>query len=236
MAELVDRIPGRALAIYAHPDDADVSCGGTLAAWARGGCEVHLVVCTTGDKGTTSKGTDPGELVVRRAREVLEASKLLGLSSVRRLEIPDGKVENSASLRGELVGLVRLLRPEIVLCPDPTAVLFGEHYFNHRDHREAGWAALDALSPAASSPLYFPERGEPHQVGVVLLSGTLEPVVFVDITATIDLKADAIGCHASQLGEAGEWFRTVVRERAEEAGRQAGVRFAEGFRRLRLDG
>jgi LmbE family N-acetylglucosaminyl deacetylase len=81
-------------------------------------------------------------------------------------------------------------------------------------------------------PHYYPGTGPPHQVSRVYLSGTLEPDVWVDITATVEVKAEALLCHRSQLGEPGEWLRTVVRQRAEEAGRMAGVRYAEGFRRL----
>ena len=66
------------------------------------------------------------------------------------------------------------------------------------------------------------------------LSGTLEPSVGIDITATIDAKVDALLAHVSQVGEPGEWLRVHMRERAEEAGRQAGVRYAEAFRRLVL--
>ena len=71
--------------------------------------------------------------------------------------------------------------PDVVLGHDPTAVFFGQDYFNHRDHRTAGWALLDALSPAAALPHYFPEAGPPHQVATVYLSGTLDPDVWVDI-------------------------------------------------------
>jgi len=112
--------------------------------------------------------------------------------------------------------------------------LFGQHYFNHRDHRVVGFATLDAVAPAASNPRYFPDAGPAHHVASVYLSGTLEPDVWIDITASIDAKAEALLCHESQLGETDEWLRTVVRQRAEEGGRQAGVRFAEGFRRLLL--
>jgi len=115
-------------------------------------------------------------------------------------------------------------------------VFFGQHYANHRDHRVLGWATLDAVSPAAGNPHYFPEHGPAFQPRVLYLSGTLEPDVWVDITPTIDVKAEALGCHASQLGAPGEWLRSVVRQRAEEGGRQAGVRYAEGFRRLLLAG
>jgi LmbE family N-acetylglucosaminyl deacetylase len=121
-----------------------------------------------------------------------------------------------------------------VVCPDPTAVFFGPSYFYHHDHRVVGWAALDAVSPAAAQPHYFPEAGAAHRVGAVYMSGTLEPDVWIDISETVDVKAQALLCHGSQLGETAEWLRTVVRERAEDAGRQAGVACAEGFRRLVL--
>jgi LmbE family N-acetylglucosaminyl deacetylase len=146
----------------------------------------------------------------------------------------DGELEDTAEFRGELVAAIRRLRPEVVVCPDPTATFFGRSYFNHRDHRIVGWAALDAIAPAAANPHYFPDAGAPHQVRAVYLSGTLDVDVWVDISDSIEAKAEALLCHESQLGEEGEWLRQVVRERAEEGGRAAGVAFAEGFRLLRL--
>lgn len=236
MAELVSETPERVLAVYAHPDDADVACGGTLARWARAGAEVHLVVCTDGARGTSDAGTDREELARRRAGEVAEAGAVVGLASHAILGWTDGELDDGPTLRGELVGRVRRLKPEVVLGHDPTAVFFGEHYFNHRDHRMAGWALLDALAPASGLPLYFPEQGPAHQVSTVYLSGTLEPAVWVDVTDTIDVKAAAVECHRSQLAAGGEWAGDVVRLRAEDEGRRAGVPFAEGFRRLRLGG
>lgn len=232
--ELVGEVPERALAIYAHPDDADVSCGGTLARWAADGCEVHLVVCANGDKGSHEPGTDVGQLIGTRADEVAAGARALGVVEVHRLGLADGEVENDRALRGELVRLIRAVRPDAVVCPDPTAVFFGEHYYNHRDHRIVGWAVLDSVSPAAGSPLYFPESGAAWSVGAVYMSASLEANVLVDITSVIDRKADAILSHHSQLGESGEWFGVAVRERAEEAGRLGGVAFAEAFRRVRL--
>jgi LmbE family N-acetylglucosaminyl deacetylase len=68
----------------------------------------------------------------------------------------------------------------------------------------------------------------------VYLSGTLSPDVWVDISTTVETKAEALLCHRSQVGETDEWLRLAVRERGEEAGRAAGVAYAEGFRRLSL--
>ena len=236
MPEVVTDAPERALAIYAHPDDPDVSCGGTLARWSALGAEVHVVICAQGDKGSSDPHTRPADLAKRRAGEVAAAAAALGVAGHHLLGHPDGEVENTLELRAELVRLVRSLRPEVVVCPDPTAVLFGSHYFNHRDHRVVGWATLDAVAPAAANPHYFRAQGPPHQVDTVYLSGTLAPDVWVDVTSSIDVKADALLCHQSQLGERGEWFRQVVLQRAEDGGRLAGVAYAEGFRLLRLSG
>jgi len=236
VAELLEECPERVLAIYAHPDDPDVSCGGTLARFSREGAEVHVLLCTAGDKGTTDPTEDPVALARRRAAECDEAAALLGLSSHHVLGYGDGEIVDDVSFRGELVGWVRRLRPVVVLCPDPTAVFFGEDYYNHRDHRVVGFAVLDALAPAAARPLYFPEAGPVHQVDTALLSGTLEPSVWVDVSSTIDDKAAAVSCHRSQFPGDTEWAASAVRTRAAEDGRRAGVAFAEGFRRLRLGG
>ncbi|MER3453421.1 MAG: PIG-L family deacetylase, partial [Acidimicrobiia bacterium] len=157
-----------------------------------------------------------------------------GLAGHHRLGLADGEVENTASLRREIVALVRSVRPEVVVCPDPTAVLFGDYYYNHRDHRAVGFATLDAVAPAAANPHYFPDAGPAHAVRAVLLSGTLEPNAYVDVTSSIEAKIEALFCHRSQLADTSEYFRGFLRERAEETGRAAGVRYAEAFRRLVL--
>ena len=82
----------------------------------------------------------------------------LGLAGHFHLDYGDGELVDDRRLRGEIVRHVRELRPEVVLCPDPTAVFFGDSYFNHRDHRVTGWATLDAVAPAAGNPHYFPEH------------------------------------------------------------------------------
>jgi LmbE family N-acetylglucosaminyl deacetylase len=235
VAELLAAAPARALAVYAHPDDPEISCGGTLAAWAGTGSEVHVLTCTRGEKGSSDPATDPEELARRRAGEVAAAAAVLGLRGHEHLPVDDGEVENTSALRGEIVAAIRRVRPEVVVCPDPTAVIFGDTYFNHHDHRVVGWATLDAVAPAAGNPHYFPDAGPAHQVSAVLLSGTLEPNVWVDVAASLDTKVAALACHRSQLGDEGEeWLRAVVMARAEGDGSMAGTRYAEGFRRLIL--
>ena len=238
MAGIYADVPAVALAIYAHPDDPDVSAGGTLAAWAAAGCEVHVCICAEGDKGSVDPSANTARLVRTRRREVDAAGEVLGVARHHWLGFSDGELDIDVgaeiTLRGRLVALIRAIRPDTVVGADPTAVYFGQHYINHRDHRVVGWATLDAVAPAAANPHYFPDAGPAHQVRTLLLSGTLEADCWVDITATIDRKAGAVACHETQLGGPGEWLRTVVRQRAEEAGRRVGVRHAEGYRRLNL--
>jgi LmbE family N-acetylglucosaminyl deacetylase len=232
----MEETPEVALAVYAHPDDADVACGGTLARWAAAGAAVHLVVCTDGGKGTFDPEVKATELAAVRAAELEESSALIGLASVVNLGYPDGELIDSDSFREALVRAVRRLRPGVVCGHDPTAMFFGQEYFNHRDHRIAGAALLDAVIPAAALPLYFPAAGPAHQVATVLLSGTLEPDEWVDVSVTIERKAAAVECHRTQFAEPGGWAGEAIRLRAEEEGRRAGVPFAEGFRRLTLRG
>ena len=236
MAELVSTMcRPSALAIYAHPDDPDVSCGGTLAAWAKAGCVVRVVMCTDGGKGSADPTVVPEELAARRAVETAEAGAVLGVAEQYWLDYPDGELTNSAELREALVAAVRRFRPDVVLCPDPTAIFFGQDYFNHRDHRVTGMAALDAVSPAAGLPHYFPAAGPAHQVS--------------DGPAVGNLGARRLGGrlrHHRRQGAGGRLPPEPVPRRRgvgvdgrygsapRTPGAGPGSAFAEGFRRLRL--
>lgn len=234
-AVVLAEVPSSVLAVYAHPDDPEVACGGTVARWAGEGASVHLVVACTGDKGSDDPTTDPAELAVRRAAEMAEAADDLGAASLELLGHPDGELDGVRTLRHDLVRIIRRLRPEVVVCPDPTAVFFGDGYVNHVDHRALGWATLDAVAPAAASPLYQPDAGAAHQVATMLLSGTLDPDVWIDIEGSVDLKVRALFRHRTQLADdADEWLGDFIRHRATEEGRRAGLRSAESFRRIRF--
>ncbi len=229
-------VPGRALAVYAHPDDPEISAGGTLARWADAGAAVHVLVTTRGDKGTSDPDADTDALARLREEETAAAARVLGLASARHLGYEDGELLDDRALRADIVRAVRTIRPDIVLCPDPTSVFFGDGYINHRDHRVTGWATIDAVSPASGNPHYFAELRaeglEVHQPRAIYLSGTFEPNVWIDIAATLDRKIEALFCHGSQLEATGEWFREFLRESAEAAGSAAGTTYAEGFRRI----
>ncbi len=236
---VVDDVPASALAVYAHPDDPEISAGGTLARWAAAGAEVWVLITTRGDKGTPDPDADLAAVAARRVEETAASMEVLGLAGHFHLDHGDGELEE-ARLREEIVRHVRTLRPEAVLGPDPTSIFFGDSYINHRDHRMTGWAVLDAVAPAAGNAHYYPQHRrdglDVHQVRDVYLSGTLDPNCWIDISATLEAKIDALFCHASQLTETGDWFRDFLRQSAEEAGRAAGVPFAESFRRISMGG
>ncbi len=231
-----DEVPARALAVYAHPDDPEISAGGTLAKWAAAGCEVWVLITTRGDKGTQDPAADLDALTRLRIEETAKAAALLGFAGHLHLDHSDGELADDRELRGAITRVIRDVAPDVVLCPDPTAVFFGDRYFNHRDHRVTGWATLDAVAPAAGNPHYFPEHLAEgltvHQVREVYLSGTLEPNCWIDIGDTLERKIDGLFCHASQLVDAGDWFRDFLRQSAEAAGVAAGIKYAEPFRKL----
>jgi LmbE family N-acetylglucosaminyl deacetylase len=231
-------VPASALAVYAHPDDAEIAAGGTLAKWAAAGASVWVLVTARGEKGADDPAADLDAVADLRVEETAKAAAQLGLAGHFHLGYDDGDLPDDRELRGAIVRFVRELQPEVVLCPDPTAVFFGDGYFNHHDHRVTGWATLDAVAPAAGNPHYFPEHLREglavHQVRAVYLSGTLEPNWWEDIADTLERKIDGLFCHASRLVEADDWFRQFLRDRAEQGGADAGMRYAEPFRRITL--
>lgn len=224
------------MAVFAHPADAEIACGATLARWAAEGCVVDLVICTQGDKGSHEPGADPAKVAATRKGEVEQAAGELGVASYEVLGHLDGEVANSVELRASLVERIRARRPDVVFGHDPTAVFIGSDYVNHRDHREVGFALVDAVAPAAASPLYFPEAGAPHQVGMLLLSGTLHADAWVPVSGHLDAKIAALRCHRSQLAGNDEGVETLVRRRAGESATRTGVDATEAFRRIHLAG
>jgi LmbE family N-acetylglucosaminyl deacetylase len=223
-----------ALVIFAHPDDAEYMCGGTVALWAREGTEVHYCVCTDGSAGSNEPGATREEISVVREREQRAAAQVLGVRSVSFLGFLDGELEVTGETRRAVTRVVRRLRPEVIVAPDPSRLWSGRGYINHWDHKQAGTLALCAVMPDAPTRPQFPElleEGlEPFEVPNLWLS-TEQPDTYVDITSTIDVKVAALAEHASQRAEASAPW---VRERARELGTQGGVEYAEAFKTFRF--
>jgi LmbE family N-acetylglucosaminyl deacetylase len=227
--------PTSLLVVMAHPDDAEFSAGGTLARWTGAGARVSYCVCTDGDKGTSDPRRDPRAVAEERIAEQRAAARVLGVEEVVFLGHPDGVLQPTLELRRDIVRVIRRVRPEAVLCPDPTR-RFGPGYINHPDHRAVGDVALDAVYPSARDPLVFPELVEeglaPHRVTQVFVANPTEPTCLVDISGTLERKLDALRQHRSQITD--DRLRELVPRRAAEVGAPHGLAAAEAFHHIRL--
>ena len=230
-------VPDRALAVGAHPDDAEFGAGGTLAKWAAAGTEVTMLVITDGSKGTWDRDMDPGHLAAIRKDEQLAAAKELGAAHIIHLDHVDGELEYSMALRAEICLQIRLQKPDVLLGHDPW-----QRYQLHPDHRAAGLAVVDGMI-AARDHLFFPEQGvPPHRPDTMLLWSAEEPDHWEDIADWLDQKTAALLRHASQgattMGGAdrGDDTRTTfvehVRRWSEKAGEPVALEAAETFKRL----
>jgi LmbE family N-acetylglucosaminyl deacetylase len=224
-----------ALVLFAHPDDAEYMCGGTVALWSREGAEVHYVVITDGSAGSNSPGAAGEEVSKVRKAEQRAAAAVLGVKTVTFLDFADGLLEVTSETRKAVTREVRRIRPDVLVAPDPSRLWSNDRtYVNHPDHRAAGELALRAVMPDAPSRPLFPElldEGfEPFGIPSLWL-GSEEPDTYVDITRTIDAKLEALARHRSQQGEASAPW---VRERARRLGGAAGVEYGEGFRTFSL--
>lgn len=223
--------------IAAHPDDIEFVVAGTAAKWAQAGTQVTYVLVTSGDAGSHQPDITREQLARVREDEQRAAARVAGVEEVVFLGYHDCEVEPTLALRRDLVREIRRLKPDIVVCYDPTRLFVGDRYINHPDHRAVGQAALDAIAPTVAMPLVFPdlldEGLEPHRVKEVLVASSPQPDTWIDITATIDLKIEALRRHASQFPDG--WDpNDRLREWASETGKEIGVPYAESFRRLIL--
>src|SRR5512141_593998 len=237
-------VPRSAMAIYAHPDDIEFTIAGTVAKWARAGCEVTFVLITSGNSGTHDRKFTRKSLAMVREREERESARTLGAARVVFLRYGDCELVPTLALRKELVRRIRRHRPEVVLCNDPQALFFDDRYINHPDHLAPGQVALEAVFPCAEMELLWPGAGLPHKVHAVYVSSTAAPDTWVDVTETIDVKIAALSAHRSQLGDRDispmilGWARDEARHAP--AGKAAGKKgpnrpkYAEAFRVMRL--
>jgi LmbE family N-acetylglucosaminyl deacetylase len=227
------------MVIVAHPDDADFGPAATLAGWIAAGTVARLVCCTSGDAGSDDPNTDPLALARLREQEQRAAAAVVGYEEVTFLHRPDGALENDLALREQLVTLIREFRPDTVVTMDPTMVFSIHGRVQHTDHRAAAMAAVDAVYPAARNAMAFQHLAKgglaPHKVKWLYLTWTDKPNVWVDTTATIDRKIDALKAHASQMRDPWDTFQARMREHEADEGRRIGTAYAEAFRRLDVE-
>jgi LmbE family N-acetylglucosaminyl deacetylase len=230
-------MPGtrRILVATAHPDDADIMAGGTVARWIDEGHDVYSVLFTRGDKGHDDPAMTPEAVGAQREAEQRAAAAILGVTRLSFLDFADGELAWAGPQLAEVATrLIRHERPDTVVTHDPYggAPAYWEPQL-HPDHRAVGLAVIEACYFRAPGPLYYPAHAAaglvPHRVGEILLIMSDHVDHVVDIAATFARKLRAVGAHASQFGTHPD-LEGFLRRLAERHGRAHHL--AEGFKRL----
>ncbi len=237
MSEQAEYVAPRCvLVIVPHADDVDFGVAGSVARWIEEGAKVTYCVVTDNSAGSNDPDADLETLSQTREEEQRAAARVLGVTDLRFLGYPDGVLQPTLELRRDLTRLIREVKPDRVVCLDPSTLFAGDRYVNHPDHRASGEAAIYAVFPSAGTRPIFPElldEGyEPHNVSELYMMLSNEPNTYVDISKWIDRKIEALLCHQSQVGpDVGDW----IRERNREMGKAGGCEYAESFRVIRFD-
>ena len=214
------------LAIAAHPDDVELTCGGTMIKMARRGYKTGILDLTAGEMGT--RGTPE-----TRAKEATKAAKLLGVTWRGVLGAPDSDVQPSRQHKLKLAGVIRELRPKTVILPYWEA--------RHPDHYHASTLGYEGCFLAGLKAL--PIAGEAYRPFKILYATSfadVRPTFVVDITKEFERRRKAILAFASQFRPAkgepkGRVFLAIDRlegqmnQLARHYGQMIGVKYGEGF-------
>lgn len=212
------------LAIAAHRDDVEQTCGGTLLRMAARGLRTAILDLTQGEAGTRGTAED-------RAREAAEAARLLGVSWRQALNLPDGAIENTIANRIEIARILRIVRPRVVIVPYWQA--------RHPDHAITGTLGYDACFASGLAKVDTgapPHR--PFKIVYASLYADVRPSFVVDITPFIEQRHAALMAYQSQYANQATGSGLFVpeeeiRERtfaeARHYGLLAGVRYGEPF-------
>jgi LmbE family N-acetylglucosaminyl deacetylase len=226
----------RAMAIFAHPDDAEFGMAGTVAKWAKAGVEFTYCMVTNGASGSQDPEMTRERLRDIRATEQSEAAKILGVRNVIFLEYEDGYLEPTIDVRRDVARQIRIHRPDVIFTMDPT-MRYGGSYVNHPDHIAAAEVVLRSINPDASTRQMLPELWqkehlEPHKPKALFLMAFGEPDTIVDVSAVVDVKVKALLAHRSQITADSVDF---IKGWMKDAGKKKGYAYAEGFKVLRLE-
>ena len=229
----------RILIITAHPDDVDFGAAGSVATWTDRGIEVTYCLVTDGDAGGADTGISRADMPRIRRKEQTEAAAVVGVTDLHWLGFPDGAVVADLALRKAISRVIRIVKPDRVVCQSPDRLLT-RIYASHPDHLAAGEAAICAVYPDARNAWSFPELLDeeglaPHTVPELWLMAREQPDRFVDTTDAIDRKIEALKCHASQMGDRNDAIAEMMRSWSAATAKAAGLpdgRYGEGFQRI----
>ncbi len=218
------------LGIVAHPDDVELSFGGTLLAHQKRGYKTGIIDLTKGELGT--RGTP--EI---RAQESEDASKILGLSVRENLGVPDGFFENTREYQMRVVEKIRRYRPKIVI----TNAVYDRHPDHPRSAALVETACFLAGLPKVKTAINGADQEafRPAKLYYSIQSITREPDLFVDISEVQSERMDAIRAYKSQFFDpnsqepetyiSSSGFMEMIEARSREFGHRIGVSHAEGF-------
>ena len=221
------------LGIFAHPDDAELMCVGTLSLLKKAGWEVHIATMTPGDKGSAELTRE--EISVIRRAEGAKAAERLG-GTYHCLECDDVYIMYDRETINKATTLIRKVQPTIVITASPNCYMI-DHETTSLVAQTACFGAAIKNMEAAGEPygmvpyLYYvdPMEGK-DKFGVPVIPG-----FYVDITGEIGIKEETLACHASQR----EWLRKhhkmdqyliAMKQFAAHRGAEISVKYAEGFR------
>ena len=212
------------LAIAAHRDDIEQTCGGTLLRMAARGLRTAILDLTRGEAGT--RGT-----AEERGREAAEAAKLLGVGWRDALDLPDGAIENTFDNRVKIARVLRQLRPRVVILPYWQA--------RHPDHAIVATLGYEACFLAGLKKIETgTEPFRPFKIVYASLYADVRPSFIVDITPFVERRHEALMAYKSQYANqssGGDLFvpQEEIRERtfaeARHYGLLAGVQYGEPF-------
>jgi LmbE family N-acetylglucosaminyl deacetylase len=219
----------RILVVTAHPDDVDFGAAATVAAFTSAGLEVTYCIVTNGDAGGSDRAMSRRDMAELRQDEQRAAAAVFGVTDVRFLGHPDGRVEATQDLRRDISRVIRQVRTERVLTQSPERN-WDFIYASHPDHLAAGEAAVCAVYPDARNPFAHPEllddEGlEPWTVNELWIMGPpggQQPTVAVETTDSVDRKVEALLCHKSQISDP-DGIRERVLAGARAGGERAGL-------------
>lgn len=224
MSTATEVLPADVLAIAAHRDDVEQTCGGTLLRMASRGLRTAILDLTQGEAGTRGSAEE-------RAQEAAEAARLLGVGWREALDLPDGNVENTYENRLKIVRVLRQVRPRVVILPYWEA--------RHPDHATTATLGYEAcfLSGLAKVETGLPPH-RPFKIVYASLYADVRPSFIVDITPFIEQRHAALMAYRSQYASQATGSGLFVppeeiRERtfaeARHYGLLAGVLYGEPF-------
>ncbi|HVW81691.1 MAG TPA: PIG-L deacetylase family protein [Mycobacteriales bacterium] len=194
----------RVLCVMAHPDDVDFGLAGTIAQWTDAGIAVSYCMVTSGDAGGFDPSVPREQIAGIREREQRAAAAEVGVSDLRFLGFPDGRLEVSLELRCAISRVIREVRPQRVVCQSPDRN-WERIYASHPDHLAAAEATMCAVYPDSRNPFTFAETIgdlEAWTVSEVWLTAPTNANHYVDITSQFERKKKALLRHESQISSA----------------------------------